>query len=548
MSWFTVCRLLAVLTIACFGWSGLADARAFRVGQIPNGSKFRCASCHVNSNGGGALTPFGTEINQNYLRSDGSVNWNAALAMLDSDGDGVSNGRELGDPDGNNTTDPSIKLTNPGDANDFVQLSDDKSPRATSVMIGTRTINADVRNPPVPTGRQSLVVTFDKRLHAVRDSANVPVMIYPLRENLVEAWDISADSLKLTATLNLPENATYQMIIGDLFASVQQQYFFGTVALSDAVVSGTAMLPAGFTLSGEPGGSAILMDSEAYSDLLSMVDDSDDQPLGQFFGQLLEGTLSSIIRVSHIDVRESYPEQLAFELQHVPDGSYILGLNQSAVGAEGDKVELSAFVGLDAMGTIDSNNLIRVANGASETGLQVALQSEIEPEEISIQQVRVERVEADNNRFFVQRDGRVVTVSVTVATPGDTTSIGTLFFMATDASNDLNDIESRLVEGMIPGTDFFSFNQLMVGDTVSILGFSGSDDAIQALFVLRHPTTEGDPDLNADGQVDFADFLLFAAAFGKGMGDEGYNSKADLNGDNAVNFADFLLFAAAFGN
>ena len=546
MSWFNVCRLLAVLTIACFGWSGLADARAFRVGQIPNGSKFRCASCHVNSNGGGALTPFGTEINQNYLRSDGSVNWNAALAMLDSDGDGVSNGQELGDPDGNNTTDPSIKLTNPGDANDFVQLSDDKDPRATSVMIGTRTINADVRNPPVPTGRQSLEITFDKRLRAVRDS--VPVMIYPLRENLVEAWDISADSLKLTATLNLPENATYQMIIGNPFASVQQQYFFGTVALSDAVVSGTAMLPAGFTLSGEPGGWAMLMDSEAYSDLLSFVDNSDDQPLGQFLGEILERGLSSIVRISHIDVRESYPEQLAFALKHVPDGSYILGLNQSAVGAEGDKVELSAFVGLNAMGQIDSDALIRVANGASTTGLQVALQSEIEPEEISIQQVRVDRIEADNNRFFVQSDGREVAVSVTVATPGDTTSTGTLFFMATDASHDLNDIVSRLVEGMIPGTDFFSFNQLMVGDTVSILGFSGSDDAIQALFVLRHPTTEGDPDLNADGQVDFADFLLFAAAFGKGVGDEGYNSKADLNGDNAVNFADFLLFAAAFGN
>ena len=548
MSWFNVCRLLAVLTIACLGWQGLADARAFRVGQIPNGSKFRCASCHVNSNGGGALTPFGTEINQNYLESDGRVKWNAALAMLDSDGDGVSNGQELGDPDGNNTTDPSIKLTNPGDPNDFVQLSDDKAPRATSVMIGTRTINADVRNPPVPTGRQSLEITFDKRLRAVRDS--VPVMIYPLRENLVEAWDISADSLKLTATLNLPENATYQMIIGNPFAPSQQQYFFGTVALSDAVVSGTAMLPAGFTLSGEPGGWAMLMDSEAYSDLLSFVDDSDDQPLGQFLGEILERGLSSIVRISHIDVRESYPEQLAFALKHVPDGSYILSLNQSAVGAEGDKVELSAFVGLDAMGTIDSDALIRVANGASTTNLQVALQSqsEIEPKEISIQQVRVERVEADNNRFFVQRDGREVAVSVTVATQGDTTSTGTLFFMTTDASNNLNDIVSRLVEGIIPGIDVFSFNQLMVGDTVSILGFSGSDDAIQALFVLRHPTTEGNPDLNDDGQVNFADFLIFAAAFGKDMGDEGYNSKADLNGDNAVNFADFLLFAAAFGN
>lgn len=565
MSWFNVCRLLAVLTIACFGWSGLADARPARVDQIPNGRKFGCASCHVSSSGGGALTAFGDEIDKNYLTPrgrSGRVNWNAALAMRDSDGDGVSNGRELGDPDGvfvpdgNFTTDPNLQVTNPGDASDFAQLPDDKALRATSVMIGTMTINADVKNPPVPTGRQSLEVTFDKRLHAVRDSAgdlgieNVPVMIYPLRENLVEAGDISADSLKLTAILNLPENATYQMIIGNPAESAQQQYYFGTVALSDAVVSGTAMLPAGFTLSGEPGGLAMLMDSEAYADLLS-IDDSDDQPLGQFLGQLLEQALSSIVRISHIDVRESFPEQLAFELKHVPDGSYILGLSQSAIGAERDSVDLSAFLGIDAMGTIDSNTLIRVANGASETGLRVALQSEseIEPEAISIQQVRVERIDADNNRFFVQRDGRAVTVSVTVATQGDSTSIGTLFFMTTDASNDPDDILSRLFEqGLIPGINIFSFNQLMVEDTVSILGFSGSEDAIQALIVLRHTTTAGNPDLNDDGQVDFADFLLFAVAFGTGVGDEGYNPKADLNGDNEVGFADFLLFAAAFGN
>lgn len=584
MSRFNACRLLAVLTIACFGWSGLVDARPARVGQIPNGSEFRCASCHVNPSGGGALTPFGDDINQNYLTSSGGsgrVDWNAALAMLDSDGDGVSNGRELGDPDGaftqggNFTPDPNIKPTNPGDRNDFAQLPGDKAPRATLVMIGNMTINADVKNPPVPTGMQTLSINFDAPLVVSKtdsssgsdpgsgtdimpseasggiELANTQVMIYPTALMATASNQaVSDDKMTFTVILNLPENATYQLIIGNPSAS--QQYFFGTVALSDAVVSGRAMLPEGFALSDEPGpGLAVLIDSEAYSDLLAVVDDSDDLPLGQFFGQIIEGSLSTIVRISHFGSLESLPEQLAFELKHVPDGSYILSLNQSAVGAEGDTVDLSAVVGLDAMGTIDSNTLIRVANGASVTGLQVALQSEseIEPEESSIQKVRVERIDADNNRFFVQSDGREVTVSVTVATPGDTTSIGTLFATTTDASNDPNEILSRLFDqGMIPGIGFFSFNQLMAGDTVSILGFSGSAGAIQALIVLRHSASAIIGDLNGDDEVDFADFLLFAAAFGKGVGDEGYNPKADLNNDNEVNFSDFLLFAANFGN
>ena len=584
MSRFNACRLLAVLTIACLGWSGLVDARPARVNQIPNGSKFRCASCHVNPSGGGDLTPFGTEINQNYLTPSGRsgiVDWNAALAMLDSDGDGVSNGRELGDPDGaftqggNFTPDPNITVTNPGDRNDFAQLPEDKAPRATSVMIGNMTINADVKNPPVPTGRQTLSINFDAPLVVSKtDSSsgsdpgsgadimpseasggielvNTQVMIYPTAlMTTASNWAVSDDKMTFTVTLNLPENATYQMIIGNPSAS--QQYFFGTVALSDAVVSGRAMLPSGFALSDEPGpGLAVLIDSEAYSDLLAVVDDSDDLPLGQFFGQLIEGGLSTIVRISHFGTLESLPEQLAFELKHVPDGSYILSLNQSAVGAEGDLVDLSAVVGLDAMGTIDSNTLIRVANGERVTGLQVALQSEseIEPEATNIQQVRVKRIDADNNRFFVQSDGREVTVSVTVATQGDTTSTGTLFATTTGASNDLNEILSSLVgQGMIPGIGFFSFNQLMAGDTVSILGFSGSGSAIQALIVLRHSASAIIGDLNGDNQVNFADFLLFAAAFGKGVGDAGYNPKADLNNDNEVNFADFLLFAANFGN
>ncbi len=544
MSKFDSRRLLVVLIIALMGWSGPADARRVRVGQLPNGSKFRCASCHVDSSGGGTLTAFGDEINKNYLTQSGSrgrVTWNAMLAMLDSDGDGVSNGRELGDPDGDGEIDPSIEATNPGDAGDFVQQPPPSvgPPAVTSLVIGGVTLEENANNPPVPSGMQSFEVTFDKPLHAIRDSAgdiDVPVMIYPLPENPA-AWVISADSLKLTATVQLPENATYQLIVGN--PSAQQQYFFGTVALSDAVVSGRAMLPAGVKL-GDELGSAVLIDADRYSTLLSMDGGSDD-PL-QY--------LAAIVRIAPFDILESLPEQLAFELKHVPDGSYILALNQSAVDANGDSVDLSALVGLNALG-VDSDNLIRVENGTSATALQVALQEAVEPEAISnIPQVRVDRIDAEKNLFFVQSDGRQVSVLVTVPTPGDTTSAGTLLVMINDASfDDPDEILSLLRSGMIPaGIPFFQFNQLMVGDTVSILGLPSSDNAIQALFIVRHESSAIIGDLNGDKMVTFQDFLLFAAAFGKGVGDEGYNPKADLNGDEMVNFQDFLIFVDNFEN
>ena len=544
MSKFDSRRLLVVLIIALMGWGVPADARRFRVDQLPNGSKFRCASCHVDSSGGGTLTAFGDEINKNFLTpsgSLGSVTWNAMLAMLDSDGDGVSNGRELGDPDGDGEIDPSIEATNPGDAGDFVQQPPPSvgPPAVTSLVIGGVTLEKNANNPPVPSGMQSFEVTFDKPLHAIRDSAgdiDVPVMIYPLPENPA-AWAISADSLKLTATVQLPENATYQLIVGN--PSAQQQYFFGTVALSDAVVSGRAMLPAGVKL-GDELGSAVLIDADRYSTLLSMDGGSDD--LLQY--------LSTIVRIAPFDILESLPEQLAFELKHVPDGSYILALNQSVVDANGDSVDLSALVGINALGAIDSDNLIRVENGTSATDLQVALQEAVEPEAIRIPQVRVDRIDAEKNLFFVQSDGRQVSVLVAVPTPGDTTSAGTLLVMINDASfDDPNEILSLLRSGMIPaGIPFFQFNQLMVGDTVSILGLSSSDSAIQALFVVRHESSAVIGDLDGDKMVTFQDFLLFVAAFNKRVGDEGYNPKADLNGDNEVDFSDFLIFVDNFGN
>ena len=98
-------RLAAPLLIAGFVVlaSVPADARGFRIAQIPNGDVFGCANCHVNPAGGGARNAFGQQIGQDFLtdaESGFAVVWGPELADLDGDGDGVSNGQELGDPSG----------------------------------------------------------------------------------------------------------------------------------------------------------------------------------------------------------------------------------------------------------------------------------------------------------------------------------------------------------------------------------------------------------------------------------------------------------------
>lgn len=101
-----------------------ADSRPFRVEQVPNGGKNQCLNCHTNGSGG-SLNLFGQEILSNHLSSKnaaGNVIWSGALAKIDSDGDGFTNGQELLDPDGiwkigdNDPGDPN-NVGNPGNRN-----------------------------------------------------------------------------------------------------------------------------------------------------------------------------------------------------------------------------------------------------------------------------------------------------------------------------------------------------------------------------------------------------------------------------------------------
>ena len=117
---FTLSLASALLALS---FAGTAEARSFRVKDIPNGNKYGCVSCHT-SNSGKTNTAFGND-SEKYLVGGGSksqrhTDW-ASLCPLDSDGDGYTNGQELGDPDctwAEGDPNPAGMITNPGAAGD----------------------------------------------------------------------------------------------------------------------------------------------------------------------------------------------------------------------------------------------------------------------------------------------------------------------------------------------------------------------------------------------------------------------------------------------
>lgn len=73
------------------------QAKGFRRFQVPNGDRIGCALCHRDPQGGGRRNLFGEQVEARFL-IDGNVDWGPGLAAEDADGDGASNGEELGDP------------------------------------------------------------------------------------------------------------------------------------------------------------------------------------------------------------------------------------------------------------------------------------------------------------------------------------------------------------------------------------------------------------------------------------------------------------------
>ncbi len=88
------------------------------------------------------------------------------------------------------------------------------------------------------------------------------------------------------------------------------------------------------------------------------------------------------------------------------------------------------------------------------------------------------------------------------------------------------------------------------------------DDPIRIVITFAKATDTGTPptpptpptptmlpgDFDSSGEVDFTDFLLFVAQFGKSSSDEGFDARMDLDSNGTIDFTDFLNFVAAFGS
>ncbi|MDP6018022.1 MAG: hypothetical protein QF689_06480 [Candidatus Latescibacteria bacterium] len=123
-----IAPVVAGLTVSLFlSGPDQAQARNFRLGMVPNtaATEAGCNLCHT-SGGGTPRNSFGLDVQSLVTANGREVFWGPELAALDSDGDGVPNGVELGDPDGSWEAgdDPpgdAASITHPGDETSFIE-------------------------------------------------------------------------------------------------------------------------------------------------------------------------------------------------------------------------------------------------------------------------------------------------------------------------------------------------------------------------------------------------------------------------------------------
>jgi len=114
-------RILESLVVLASLAPSAAFATAVHMQQLPLSSRNRCLNCHQVQDPSAAaaqLNPFGEAFRTNGFR------WDRVLAQQGSDGDNCTNGFELGDRDGNGTSDPGVtqERTNPGQLDCTLQL------------------------------------------------------------------------------------------------------------------------------------------------------------------------------------------------------------------------------------------------------------------------------------------------------------------------------------------------------------------------------------------------------------------------------------------
>lgn len=426
----------------------------------------------------------------------------------------------------------------------------------TSFVIGGVTLQEDVKNLPVPSGMQRFEITMNKPVvtfNELREPETLPYfdgdsiaiatitkyfdidrdfISYPpdLIVEVLTAPDLSAsaDGFTLTGTVNLPDSMSYQVLIGESDPDPideQQQYFFGTSELPNAVISGVGTLPDGFTLNRDshPSGVAII-DPERFVKVF---------PYYQEFDDLI---LLSIVRIA------DFNEQQMFEIKHVPDGTYAMIMGADLLDSVGNRFRSLTPRGIDlTTGEVDSTEFVHVIGDKSVTDLQMMLQivpRDPEPQISEILEVKVQSVSVETKSFVIQPINQQIQIDASEAltvSPGQISAEEILKIFLFHNPDDF----ARII---------FPITDLMAGDTVSLQGIYISETMFQAYVVIRHESPLArNGDIDGDGDVDFSDFLLFTSAFGTMEGESEYNPAADLDGDGAVVFSDFWIFAINFG-
>ena len=132
--------------------------------------------------------------------------------------------------------------------------------------------------------------------------------------------------------------------------------------------------------------------------------------------------------------------------------------------------------------------------------------------------------------------GIAVNLELPVATGGDGTLRYILFPSPPDGLT--FDNETRVLSGTpiktMAETEY----------TLTVLDADGDRATLTFTLDVQLPS----PDFNGDGQVNFADFVIFAGKFGSQRGQDRYDARCDLNGDGQIGFDDFLIFSQRFGS
>ncbi len=216
-----------------------------------------------------------------------------------------------------------------------------------------------------------------------------------------------------------------------------------------------------------------------------------------------------------------------------------------------EKVELNAYVPAALVEAVKPLTVEGEINGTLTFGSDGSVQSDYKTvTNISAELLTIPVVVAvhDTSRYegnyTVTSDTHALTITRENEDPLNYTYTATADSLQIIRPLQLEELLASLSEGIRP-------------IALSVLSqFAPPDDPVRIVITFAKMKDTGPPvppptltgDFDGNGAVEFPDFLLFVAQFGKSSSDDGFDARMDLDGNGAVEFSDFLLFVAAFGS